>query len=166
MEGPSASYNYESWKIDYYRDWRSDAAVCAANYMGGTVQNELLILPEITMQSSMQLGFDFAASYAQLSTGNLKLTVKASLNKGQTWTEIWNAQDHMGEIDEDNTPEDVTGTGSLSIPASYCAPGARFAFVFESAAKTGASAAIDNVVFKAAKPRLPLDRLRASPSLP
>ena len=158
VEGPSASYNYESWKIDYYRDWRSDAAVCAANYMGGTVQNELLILPEITMQSSMQLGFDFAASYAQLSTGNLKLTVKASLNKGQTWTEIWNAQDHMGEIDEDNTPEDVTGTGSLSIPASYCAPGARFAFVFESAAKTGASAAIDNVVFKAGEAPAPIDR--------
>ena len=158
VEGPSASYNYESWKIDYYRDWRSDAAVCAANYMGGTVQNELLILPEITMQSSMQLGFDFAASYTQLSTGNLKLTVKASLNKGQTWTEIWNAQDHMGEIDEDNTPEDVTGTGSLSIPASYCVPGARFAFVFESAAKTGASAAIDNVVFKAGEAPAPIDR--------
>ena len=158
VEGPSASYNYESWKIDYYRDWRSDAAVCAANYMGGTAQNELLILPEITMQSSMQLGFDFAASYAQLSTGNLKLTVKASLNKGQTWTEIWNAQDHMGEIDEDNTPEDVTGTGSLSIPASYCVPGARFAFVFESAAKTGTSAAIDNVVFKAGEAPAPIDR--------
>ena len=158
VEGPSASYNYESWKIDYYRDWRSDAAVCAANYMGGTAQNELLILPEITMQSSMQLGFDFAASYAQLSTGNLKLTVKASLNKGQTWTEIWNAQDHMGEIDEDNTPEDVTGTGSLSIPASYCVPGARFAFVFESTAKTGASAAIDNVVFKAGEAPAPIDR--------
>ena len=43
------------------------------------------------------------------STGYVgdKLTVKASMNKGQTWTEIWNAQDHMGEIDEDNTPEDV-----------------------------------------------------------
>ena len=158
VEGPSASYNYESWKIDYYRDWRSNAAVCAANYMGSSAQNELLILPEITMQSSMQLSFDFAASYAQLSTGKLKLTVKASMNKGQTWTEIWNAQDHMGEIDEDNTPEDVTGTGSLSIPASYCVPGARFAFVFESAAKTGASAAIDNVVFKAGEAPAPIDR--------
>ena len=158
VEGPSANYNYESWKIARYQDWRSNAAVCAANYMGSTAQNELLILPEITMQNSMQLSFDFAASYAQLSTGNLKLTVKASLNKGQTWTEIWNAQDHMGEIDEDNTPEDVTGTGSLSIPASYCVPGARFAFVFESAAKTGASAAIDNVVFKAGEAPAPIDR--------
>ena len=158
VEGPSAKYNYETWKIDRYRDWRSDAAVCAANFMDNTAQNELLILPEITMQSSMQLSFDFAASYAQLSTGKLKLTVKASLNKGQTWTELWNAQDHMGEIDEDNTPEDVTGTGSLSIPASYCVPGARFAFVFESAAKTGASAAIDNVVFKAGEAPAPIDR--------
>lgn len=126
--------------------------------MGGTAQNELLILPEITMQSSMQLGFDFAASYAQLSAGNLKLTVKASLNKGQTWTELWNAQDHMGEIDEDNAPEDVTGTGSLSIPANYCVPGARFAFVFESAVRTGASAAIDNVHFAAGETPAPTER--------
>ena len=93
----------------------------------------------------MQLSFDFAASYTQLSAGKLKLTVKASLNKGQTWAELWNAQDHMGEIDEDNAPEDVTGTGSISIPANYRVPGARFAFVFESAVGTGASAAIGNV---------------------
>ena len=158
VEGPSANYNYESWKIARYQDWRSNAAVCAANYMGSTAQNELLILPEITMQSSMQLGFDFAASYTQLSAGNLKLTVKASLNKGQTWTELWNAQDHMGEIDEDNAPEDVTGTGSISIPANYCVPGARFAFVFESAVRTGASAAIDNVHFAAGETPAPTER--------
>ena len=158
VEGPSAKYNYESWKIDRYQDWRSDAAVCAANYMGNTAQNELLILPQINMQSSMQLSFDFAASYAQLSTGNLKLTVKASLDKGQNWTEIWNAQDHMGEIDEENTPEDVTGKGSISIPANYCKAGAQFAFVFESAARTGASAAIDNVVFVAGDAPAPIER--------
>ena len=158
VEGPSAKYNYESWKIDRYQDWRSDAAVCAANYMGNTAQNELLILPQINMQSSMQLSFDFAASYTQLSTGKLKLTVKASLDKGQNWTEIWNAQDHMGEIDEDNTPEDVTGKGSISIPANYCKAGAQFAFVFESAARTGASAAIDNVVFVAGDAPAPIER--------
>ena len=48
--GPSANYNHESWKLARYQDWRSNAAVCAANYMGSTAQNELLILPEITMQ--------------------------------------------------------------------------------------------------------------------
>ena len=158
VDGPSANYNYESWKIARYQDWRSNAAVCAANYMGSTGQNELLILPEITMQSSMQLSFGFAASYSQLSAGKLKLTVKASLNKGQTWTELWNAQDHMGEIDEDNAPEDVTGTGSISIPANYCVPGARFAFVFESAVGTGASAAIDNVHFAAGETPAPTER--------
>ncbi len=158
VEGSSAKYNYESWKIDRYQDWRSDAAVCAANYMGNTAQNELLILPQINMQSSMQLSFDFAASYAQLSAGQLKLTVKASLDKGQNWTEIWNAQDHMGEIDEENIPEDVTGKGSISIPANYCKAGAQFAFVFESAARTGASAAIDNVVFVAGDAPAPIER--------
>ena len=158
VEGPSANYNYESWKIARYQDWRSNAAVCAANYMDSTAQNELLILPEITMQNSMQLSFDFAASYTQLSAGKLKLTVKASLDKGQTWTEIWNAKDHMGEIDKDNAPEDVTGTGSISIPANYCGSGARFAFVFESAAKTGASAAIDNVHFAAGETPAPTER--------
>lgn len=158
VEGPSAKYNYETWKINRYQDWRSDAAVCAANYMGNTAQNELLILPQINMQDSMQLSFDFAASYAQLSAGTLKLTVKASLDKGQTWTEIWNAKDYMGTIDEENTPEDVTGKGNITIPANVCKTGAQFAFVFESAARTGASAAIDNVVFVAGKDSAPVAR--------
>lgn len=158
VEGPSAKYNYETWKINRYQDWRSDAAVCAANYMGSTDQNELLILPQINMQDSMQLSFDFAASYAQLSAGTLKLTVKASLDKGRTWTEIWTAKDHMGTIDEENTPEDVTGKGNIAIPANFCKTGAQFAFVFESAARTGASAAIDNVDFAAGTAPAPVAR--------
>lgn len=158
VEGPSAKDNYESWKIDRYQDWRSYAAVCAANYMGNTAQNELLILPQINMQDSMQLSFDFAASYAQLSAGTLKLTLKASLDKGRTWTEIWTAKDHMGTIDEENTPEDVTGKGNIAIPANFCKTGAQFAFVFESAARTGASAAIDNVDFAAGTTPAPVAR--------
>ena len=158
VEGPSAKYNYETWKINRYQDWRSDAAVCAANYMGNTAQNELLILPQINMQDSMQLSFDFAASYAQLSAGTLKLTLKASLDKGRTWTEIWTAKDHMGTIDEENTPEDVTGKGNIAIPANFCKTGAQFAFVFESAARTGASAAIDNVDFAAGTAPAPVAR--------
>lgn len=158
VEGPSAKDNYESWKIDRYQDWRSYAAVCAANYMGNTAQNELLILPQINMQDSMQLSFDFAASYAQLSAGTLKLTVKASLDKGRTWTEIWTAKDHMGTIDEENIPEDVTGKGNIAIPANFCKTGAQFAFVFESAARTGASAAIDNVDFAAGTTPAPVAR--------
>lgn len=158
VEGPSAKYNYETWKINRYQDWRSDAAVCAANYMGNTAQNELLILPQINMQDSMQLSFDFAASYAQLSAGTLKLTVKASLDKGRTWTEIWTAKDHMGTIDEENIPEDVTGKGNIAIPANFCKTGAQFAFVFESAARTGASAAIDNVDFAAGTTPAPVAR--------
>ena len=156
VEGPSA--NYETWKIARYTDWRSDAAVCSANFMGSTAQNEKLILPQINMGSSMQLSFDFAANYKTLSSDALKLTVKASLDKGQTWTEIWNAKDHMGTIDEENTPEDVTGKGNIAIPANFCKTGAQFAFVFESAARTGASAAIDNVVFVAGKDPAPVAR--------
>ena len=155
VEGPSASYNYESWKIDFYRNWRNNAAVCAANFMVNAEQNEKLILPQINMGSSMQLSFDFAANYKTLSSGALKLTVKASLDKGQTWTEIWNAKDHMGAIDEDNTPEDVTGKGSVAIPSNFCVAGAQFAFVFENTGKNGASAAIDNVVFKAGEAPAP-----------
>ena len=156
VEGPSA--NYETWKIARYTDWRSDAAVCSANFMGSTAQNEKLILPQINMGSSMQLSFDFAANYKTLSSDALKLTVKASLDKGRTWTEIWTAKDHMGTIDEENTPEDVTGKSNITIPANFCKTGAQFAFVFESAARTGASAAIDNVVFVAGKDPAPVAR--------
>lgn len=156
VEGPSA--NYETWKIARYTDWRSDAAVCSANFMGSTAQNEKLILPQINMGSSMQLSFDFAANYKTLSSDVLKLTVKASLDKGQTWTEIWNAKDHMGTIDEDNTPEDVTGKGSVAIPANYCTAGAQFAFVFENTGRNGASAAIDNVDFAAGTAPAPIER--------
>ena len=158
VEGPSAKDNYNTWKIVRYQTWRSDAAVCSANFMGSTAQNEKLILPQINMGSSMQLSFDFAANYKTLSSDAMKLTVQASLDKGQTWTEIWTAKDHMGTIDEDNTPEDVTGRGSVAIPANYCKAGAQFAFVFENTGRNGASAAIDNVVFVAGKDPAPVAR--------
>ena len=158
VEGPSAKDNYNTWKIDRYQTWRSDAAVCSANFMGSTAQNEKLILPQINMGSSMQLSFDFAANYKTLSSDAMKLTVQASLDKGQTWTEIWNAKDHMGTIDEDNTPEDVTGKGSVAIPANFCVAGAQFAFVFENTGKNGASAAIDNVDFAAGTAPAPIER--------
>ena len=158
VEGPSAKDNYNTWKIDRYQTWRSDAAVCSANFMGNAEQNEKLILPQINMGSSMQLSFDFAANYKTLSSGALKLTVKASLDKGQTWTEIWNAKYHMGTIDENNTPEDVTGKGSVAIPANFCVAGAQFAFVFENTGKNGASAAIDNVDFAAGTAPAPIER--------
>ena len=158
VEGPSAKDNYNTWKIDRYQTWRSDAAVCSANFMGSTAQNEKLILPQINMGSSMQLSFDFVANYKTLSSGALKLTVKASLDKGQTWTEIWNAKNHIGTIDENNTPEDVTGKGSVAIPANFCVAGAQFAFVFENTGKNGASAAIDNVDFAAGTTPAPVAR--------
>ena len=158
VEGPSAKDNYNTWKIVRYQTWRSDAAVCSANFMGSTAQNEKLILPQINMGSSMQLSFDFAANYKTLSSDAMKLTVQASLDKGQTWTEIWNAKDHMGAIDEDNTPEDVTGKGSVAIPANFCVAGAQFAFVFENTGKNGASAAIDNVDFAAGTAPAPIER--------
>lgn len=149
VDGPSAKDKYSTWKIDRYKTWHSDAAVCSSNFLAGsTAQNEKLILPQINMGSSMQLSFDFAADYATLSSGAMKLTVKASLDKGQTWTTIWDAKEHMGAIDEGNTPEDVTGKGNIAIPANYCQSGARFAFVFENGETyNGASAAIDNVNF-------------------
>ena len=97
----------------------------------------------------MQLSFDFAASYTQLSAGKLKLTVKASLNKGQTWTELWNAKDHLPTVDEDSSVEDITGKGSVAIPSAFCVDGAQFAFVFESSDRRKGSVAVDNVVLDA-----------------
>lgn len=150
VEGPSASYNYETWKVARYEPFNyNNAAVCAQNIMFAQEQNEKLILPQINMKNDMQLSFDFGASYAELSSGSLKLTVKATLDKGNTWTELWNAKDHMDEVVEGSEPEDITGKGTLTIPSSYCTAEARFAFVFESSDRRNGSAAVDNVVLAA-----------------
>ena len=146
VEGPSAKYNVETWKVARYTDFKSDAAVCSQNYMGNQVQNEKLILPQINMQDNMELTFDFGASYDTLSSDSFQFTVKATKDKGQTWTTLWDAKNHMGTIDEANKPENITGKGSIAIPAQFCDGSAQFAFVFESSKKQGGSVAVDNVV--------------------
>ena len=146
VEGPSAKYNVETWKVVRYTDFKSDAAVCSQNYMGNQAQNEKLILPQINMQDNMKLTFDFGASYDTLSSDSFQFTVKATKDKGQTWTTLWDAKDHMGTIDADNEPENITGKGSIAIPAQFCDGSAQFAFVFESSKKQGGSVAVDNVV--------------------
>lgn len=146
VEGPSAKYNVETWKVARYTDFKSAAAVCSQNFMGNEAQNEKLILPQINMKSSMTLTFDFGASYTTLSSDSFKFTVKATKDKGQTWTTLWDAKDHMGTIDEGNEPENITGKGSIAIPAQFCDGSAQFAFVFESSKKQGGSVAVDNVV--------------------
>lgn len=146
VEGPSAKYNVETWKVARYTDFKSAAAVCSQNYMGNQVQNEKLILPQINMQDNMELTFDFGASYDTLSSDSFQFTVKATKDKGQTWTTLWDAKNHMGTIDEDNKPENITGKGSIAIPAQFCDGSAQFAFVFESSKKQGGSVAVDNVV--------------------
>lgn len=145
VEGPSSKH-YETWKVARYTDFKSNAAVCSQNYMGNQAQNEKLILPQINMQDNMELTFDFGASYATLSSDSFQFTVKATKDKGQTWTTLWDAKDHMGTIDEDNKPENITGKGSIAIPAQFCDGSAQFAFVFESSKKQGGSVAVDNVV--------------------
>ncbi|MEE1367704.1 MAG: S8 family serine peptidase [Evtepia sp.] len=148
VEGPSAKYNYETWKVAHYTDFRSAAAVCSQNFMVmvNEAQNEKLILPQINMKSGMTLTFDFGASYTTLSSDSFNFTVKATKDKGQNWTTLWDAKDHMGTIDEDNKPENITGKGSIVIPALFCDSSAQFAFVFESSEKRGGSVAVDNVV--------------------
>lgn len=146
VEGPSAKYNVETWKVARYTDFMSDAAVCSQNYMGNQAQNEKLILPQINMKDNMELTFDFGASYDTLSSDSFQFTVKATKDKGQTWTTLWDAKDHMGAIDADNKPENITGKGSIAIPAQFCDGSAQFAFVFESSKKQGGSVAVDNVV--------------------
>lgn len=150
VEGPSANDNYESWKIARYTALNSsNAAICTQNVMFKQAQNEKLILPQIHTKDRMELTFDFGGSYAELSSGSIIFTVKASKDKGQTWTELWNAKDHLPTVDEDSSVEDITGKGSVAIPSAFCVDGAQFAFVFESSDRRKGSVAVDNVVLDA-----------------
>ena len=146
VDGPSSKY-YNTWKIDRYTALNSsNAAICTQNIMFKQEQNEKLILPQIKMKSGMALTFDFGGSYEELSSGSIKFTVKATKDKGQTWTEIWNAKEHLPTVDEDSSVEDITGKGNVAIPSTFCVDGAQFAFVFESSDRRKGSVAVDNVV--------------------
>lgn len=146
VDGPSSKY-YNTWKIDRYTALNSsNAAICTQNIMFKQEQNEKLILPQIKMKSGMALTFDFGGSYEELSSGSIKFTVKATKDKGQTWTEIWNAKEHLPTVDEDSSVEDITGKGNVAIPSTFCVDGAQFAFVFESSDRRNGSVAVDNVV--------------------
>ena len=159
VEGPSANDNYESWKIARYTALNSsNAAICTQNVMFKQAQNEKLILPQIHTKDSMELTFDFGGSYAELSSGSIIFTVKASKDKGQIWTELWNAKDHLPTVDEDSSVEDITGKGSVAIPSAFCVDGAQFAFVFESSDRRKGSVAVDNVVLDASGTPAPIDR--------
>lgn len=146
VDGPSSKY-YNTWKIDRYTALNSsNAAICTQNIMFKQEQKEKLILPQINMKSGMALTFDFGGSYEELSSGSIKFTVKATKDKGQTWTEIWNAKEHLPTVDEDSSVEDITGKGNVAIPSTFCVDGAQFAFVFESSDRRNGSVAVDNVV--------------------
>lgn len=146
VDGPSSKY-YNTWKIDRYTALNSsNAAICMQNIMFKQEQKEKLILPQIKMKSGMALTFDFGGSYEELSSGSIKFTVKATKDKGQTWTEIWNAKEHLPTVDEDSSVEDITGKGNVAIPSTFCVDGAQFAFVFESSDRRNGSVAVDNVV--------------------
>lgn len=146
VDGPSSKY-YNTWKIDRYTALNSsNAAICTQNILLKQEQKEKLILPQIKMKSGMALTFDFGGSYEELSSGSIKFTVKATKDKGQTWTEIWNAKEHLPTVDEDSSVEDITGKGNVAIPSTFCVDGAQFAFVFESSDRRNGSVAVDNVV--------------------
>ena len=146
VDGPSSKY-YNTWKIHRYTALNSsNAAICTQNIMFKQEQNEKLILPQIKMKSGMALTFDFGGSYEELSSGSIKFTVKATKDKGQTWTEIWNAKEHLPTVDEDSSVEDIAGKGNVAIPSTFCVDGAQFAFVFESSDRRNGSVAVDNVV--------------------
>lgn len=146
VDGPSSKH-YNTWKIHRYTALNnSNAAICTQNIMFKQEQKEKLILPQIKMKSGMALTFDFGGSYEELSSGSIKFTVKATKDKGQTWTEIWNAKEHLPTVDEDSSVEDITGKGNVAIPSAFCVDGAQFAFVFESSDRRNGSVAVDNVV--------------------
>lgn len=156
VEGPSAKYNYNTWQTARYTALNSsNAAVCTQNIMFKQEQNEKLILPQINMQNNMALTFDFGGSYEELSSGSINFTVKATKDKGQTWTEIWNAKEHLPTVDEDSSVEDITGKGNVAIPSTFCVDGAQFAFVFESSDRRNGTVAVDNVVLDASSTPAP-----------
>lgn len=150
VEGPSKNYNYETWRLGKYEELNSSmAAICSQNIMFKQSQDEKLTLPQIKMSDSMKLTFDYGGSYEELVSGSVKLTVKATLNKGASWTAIWNAADSIEAVDDGlDTPENITGKAELMIPAAYCSENARFAFVFESNDRRNATVAVDNVVLE------------------
>lgn len=148
IEGPSHDYNYESWTSGRFSALNdSKVMICSQNVMFKQQQNEKLMLPEIKMSDNMKMTFDFGGTYAELFSGSIKLSVKATNDKGQNWTEIWNAKDNIKELSDDevSTETAVTGLGSIDIPAAFCTEGARFAFVFESSDRRNGTAAVDNV---------------------
>lgn len=148
IDGPSAKYNYETWKSGRFTDLNSsNVMLCTQNIMFKQEQNEKLILPQINVKSGSALAFDFGGSYSELMSGSIKLTVKVTLDKGETWVELWNAKEHI-EADE-SEPEYIIGKGNLNIPANYCTSDARFAFVFESSDRRNGIAAVDNVILDA-----------------
>lgn len=145
VEGPSADYHYETWKVERYDALNSNAAVCSQNIMFRQVQDEKLILPRLNPANNASLCFDFGGSYAELAGGSLRLTVVASQDQGATWTELWNAADHLPHMEEGDEPEEITGKAEVQIPAEFCNPGTVFAFAFQSEDRRNGSAAVDNV---------------------
>ncbi len=149
IEGPSKDYNYESWKLGRYSALNNSILMlCTQNIMFKQEQNEKLIMPEIKLGDAMKLTFNYGGSYNELSSGSVKLSVKASLDKGESWREIWNARDYLPQYSDDDKPEDYTGIGQIDIPAAYLQEGTRFAFVFESKDRRNATVAVDNVNFE------------------
>ena len=145
VEGPSASGHYETWKPGTLKELnRTGSMVCTQNFMNSQ-QNEYLILPEIQMGETAVLSFDWAADHYHLSKGMTELTVEVSLDKGSHWTPLWNAADHIPNLPAEEMPQYLTGSEQLDIPANFCVPGARFAFVFTSYTRGDGAAAIDNV---------------------
>ena len=145
VEGISTAY--ETWKIGPYEALgRTNAALCTQNFMGSQTQDEKFILPRVNLTGSSVLTFDFGGTYEELLGNTFQLTVQASSDKGATWTELWNAKDHVTAAGEDETaPEDIIGKGIVAIPANYCNADAQFAFVFTSSTRRNGTAAIDNV---------------------
>ena len=140
------STQYETWKVGRFDALgRSNAMVCTQNFMGSQKQDEKLCLPEIQMPNPASLSFDWGATFEQVNSGSIQFTVQATLDKGQSWTTIWDAKEHLPAADS-LTSEDMTAKADIAIPAKFCVPGARFAFVFTSEVRQGGSVAVDNVV--------------------
>ena len=108
-------------------------------------QDEYLITPAVDLNGKKAvLTFDFAFGRYAITSGQMKLTVEASTDGGETWDTIWNAADIPNL-----SGWYYSGSAEVTVPTLYCKENVRFAFHYSrSKDAEGDKAAIDNVALK------------------
>ena len=115
------------------------------NWSNSNKQDEYLITPAVDLNGKKAvLTFDFAFGRYAITSGQMKLTVEASTDGGETWDTIWNAADIPNL-----SGWYYSGSAEVTVPTLYCKENVRFAFHYtRSKDSAGDKAAIDNIALK------------------